>query len=224
MTKSKLSVYILLDRSSSMAGPKWESAIGSINSYVKTLQDEKIDAEITVAAFDSPAYSYGIKSNVFQVRNNPSSSSNISFDVLRNEVNIKNYSHIRHNEISPRGSTPLYDATAQLLNMADKKNNKKTIILIMTDGEENASHVYNIQSIKDRVATCTNRGWEVVFLGAEFNADNIARDYGLSLTKTVNSNINNLDYTMRSYGLASAHYAAGAISGIDTTSMRQNNK
>jgi len=40
-TNNKLSAYILLDRSSSMAGARWENAIGSINQYVKSLKEER---------------------------------------------------------------------------------------------------------------------------------------------------------------------------------------
>lgn len=227
MSKQKLSAYILLDRSGSMSGPKWESAIGSINEYVETLKKEKIAAEVTVAAFDS-FYEYTEKPAP-QLYNNvlgrgsyvhaSNFSKNINtFDIIRNKQSLKSYKSISHNELSPRGSTPLYDSTAKLLNIAEENNNEKTVIIIMTDGEENASTIYNIQSIKDRINTCKYRGWEVIFLGAEFNANKQAMDYGLGLDKVYNSSIGQMSNTMRSYATASATYMKTGAA-IDTTKM-----
>ena len=53
MTKKNLSIFAALDRSGSMFGEKWTNAIASFNDYVKGLQNEKIEGEITVVAFDS---------------------------------------------------------------------------------------------------------------------------------------------------------------------------
>ena len=218
----KLSVYVILDRSGSMGGSKWENAVGSINAYVDTLRKEKASAEITVAAFDSDV-SYR-NEPIANRRINTWGSSNaatnvLSFNVLRDEVSLAKFKDISCDETSPRGGTPLFDATAKVLNMADKKNNKKTVILIMTDGDENTSSTYNIDSIKDRIATCTNRGWEVIFLGAEFNADATASMYGLSKSKVINSSVENLTKNMRSYATGTMNYASGTA--IDTTAIRE---
>lgn len=217
----KLAVYILLDRSGSMGGAKWENAISSINQYALTLDETGTDADITVAAFDSTTSLIAPKRSI--EINKSSYDDNVTFELIRDSVSIKDFgSGINCNELQPRGSTPLYDATAKLLNLADKNNSKKTVIIIITDGAENYSKIYNITSIKDRIATCQNRGWEVIFLGAEFNADNIATSYGLGLDKVVN-NVRSADLnsTMRFYASSSSNYMSG--SAIDTSSMRVDN-
>lgn len=221
---TKLSAYILLDRSGSMGGAKWETAIGSINNYVATLKKEKVNAEITIAAFDSfmtqspvENISKGMWTNTIQVPSRTATETH--FELLRDKKSIKSFKKIEMDELHPRGGTPLYDSTAKMLNLADENNNEKTVILIMTDGEENTSTIYNITSIKDRIATCTHRGWEVIFLGAEFNATNQAFSYGLGADKVMNSSLGGMNNNMRMYASASATYAKTGAA-IDTTKMK----
>lgn len=226
---TKLSAYILLDRSGSMQGSKWETAIGSINSYVDTLKQEGIEAEVTIAAFDSAYEHTELPTPTFMNNNiNWNIGHNIpvrtrrsvvpQFDILRNKKSLKSFKKLTSVEVTPRGGTPLYDATAKMLNLADKNNNEKTVIIIMTDGEENESKVYNIESIKDRIATCTHRGWEVVFLGAEFDTKQHAVNYGLDLSKTMRSTVATMNADMTSYATASANYMKSGTA-FDTTKM-----
>lgn len=222
-----LSVYILLDRSGSMSGSKWEHAIGSINSYTHQLKKEgTVDAKITVASFDSSssALHNSFMNSLNQVSYKGSlyaAGPTLSFVVHREEANLDSYKDIDFNEISPRGMTPLYDATARLINMADQKNSDKTVIIIMTDGEENSSAHYNLVSIKDRINTCMTRGWEVIFMGAEFNADRTASSYGLPNTKVVNSPVRNFTATMNAFATSSAAYATTGLQ-FNTSELRTN--
>lgn len=209
--KNKLSAYILLDRSGSMGGARWETAISSINQYVETLKKTKnLDANITVSAFDTGDFS----KSVIESRVN----SALSFVTIRDNVSIKEFKSLEATELSPRGGTPLYDATAQIINMAETDNNKKSVIIIMTDGEENSSKEYNLAAIKARIEGCIARDWEVVFLGAEFNADNTARSYGLDSGKVISTTLKNTCRTMDWYADASAAYATGMA--IDTTAVK----
>lgn len=224
---NKLSAFILLDRSSSMAGARWENAIGAINKYVDTLKTDEVDADITLAAFDYNSISswthLGIQPGGLQMR--PLEpvvgvQDGFSFTVLRDKVNLKKFKKLKADEVHPRGSTPLYDATARLIDMADSKNNDKTVIIIMTDGEENCSRRYNLSSIRDRIATCQKRGWEVLFLGAEFNADHIASSYGLAAGKVINTSLRNMDASMQYMAMSSANYTKSG-EAIDTMSVKE---
>lgn len=236
MAKTKLSAYILLDRSGSMGGSRWENAIGSINTYVNSLRKQKIAAEITVAAFDSNGGFRPVAWNSGGIQMQPTSAVPGSgafnnavpameygdpntFEVLRNKVALKDFKDLDIHETSPRGGTPLYDSTAKLIDMADTDNNEKSVILIMTDGEENSSRKYNLATIRDRISTCQKRGWEVLFLGAEFNADNIATSYGLAPSKVINSSLRNMSQTMDWYATSSAQYATVGAA-INTTSVK----
>lgn len=218
MTKSKLSTYVLLDRSGSMSGSKWENAIGSINSYVTELKKDKdISGDVTVAAFDgSGLNTWNVSGSLSRANLGRSA---VDFTVLRENQSLDKFKQIGIDEVTPRGSTPLFDATATLLNMAETDPSEKTMIIIMTDGEENASQEYNLTSIKDRLATCTKRGWEVVFLGAEFNADRVAMNLGLDISKVVNNKATETIDTMRFYAASSMAYAKTGAS-INTSARR----
>jgi len=64
----------------------------------------------------------------------------------------------------PRGSTALLDALGHVLKMefADKRT-----VVILTDGEENASHKYTRAHVKDLIDMRKMRdGWDFVYLGA----------------------------------------------------------
>lgn len=225
---NKLSAFILLDRSSSMSGARWENAIASINKYVDTLKEDDVDADVTLAAFDYNAaynatyqrYTIGIAGGIQMRPVEPLvQEDGFSFTVLRDKVGIKKFKRLKADEVQPRGSTPLYDATARLIDMADSVNNDKTVVIIMTDGEENCSRRYNLSSIRDRIATCQKRGWEVVFLGAEFNADRIAASYGLGAGKVINSTLENTSSSMEYFARSSTAYATFGAA-MDTTSVK----
>jgi uncharacterized protein YegL len=206
-TEEILSVFILLDRSSSMSGARWENAIGSINEYVRTLKTEDVKAEITTVAFDS----YGTNAFGFA----------LDFNVIRNAVYLNEYTEIDANEIKPRGGTPLYDATAQTINCAIERNNPKTVIVIMTDGEENSSKENNLATIKTRIAECESRDWDVLFLGAEFNADIVASSYGIDITKVLNtSDSATLSSAMSYTATNNAEYLRSGTRA-DTTAVRK---
>lgn len=209
--KNSVSVYALLDRSGSMGGAKWESAIGSINTYVATLKNAGTKATITVAAFDSQyttTHNDALGGNAqFAYR---ARTTELSFDILRSEVDITEFNDISFAELSPRGGTPLYDATARLMNLAEANNNPKTVLLIMTDGAENESKIYNKTSIKDRVASCTSRGFEVIFLGQDFDVAETATTLGLDSTKFRSFGTADMDKGMMMYASATTAYASGS--------------
>ena len=64
----------------------------------------------------------------------------------------------------PRGSTALYDAIGNILKM-DLPND--TMVVILTDGEENSSTKYTANHIKDLIEM---KPWTFVYLGANQDA------------------------------------------------------
>ena len=214
-----LHAYVLLDRSGSMAtGSRWETSIAGINTYVAGLP---ADAIVTVAVFDTTGAMSGFAQpfpGTLLTAQAPARRSTTAFEVVRESVAAGSFVAIGYEEIKPRGGTPLYDATAKLLNIADAAAPKKAVIMIVTDGEENESKVYNLESIKDRIATCKGRGWEVVFLGAEFNADNVAKSYGLTGDKVINTTLRNMDKSMDHYSKLTSAYTMG--SAINTSAVK----
>jgi Mg-chelatase subunit ChlD len=76
--------------------------------------------------------------------------------------------------LHPRGMTPLYDAIGHLLDRAeqDPRTGEQKLVVIITDGLENASRSVTQATIFDRIAKLEDKGWTFVFLGA--NQDSYA--------------------------------------------------
>jgi Mg-chelatase subunit ChlD len=71
----------------------------------------------------------------------------------------------------PRGNTPLYDAIGRLLARAERHlasggDPADQLVVILTDGHENASREFTVEHINARIADLRRAGWTFVFLGA----------------------------------------------------------
>jgi Mg-chelatase subunit ChlD len=178
-----MNVYILLDRSGSMA-TLWNEAIGSINGYVGKL---KKSDKVHLAVFDS-----------------------VSHDVIR-DVKASEWIPVSDQEIQPRGGTPLYDSCGKIMAAAEESNAKKTVLVVMTDGEENASKEHSQTSIMAKVKAFEDKKWEVIFLGANFDAvESVSGSVGVVGSKTMNISVGNL---ARGFDTLSTYTNAYAATG-----------
>lgn len=137
--------YILLDRTGSMQSI-WSEALGSVNAYVKALAEG--DAYATLAVFDAHE--------------------GLQFDVLRAGVPVQTWQEVTDRDATPRGMTPLFDAIGRIIALAEKDAPEKAVIVVMTDGAENASREMKKDDVKAALDRVTKKGWQTVFLGAEF--------------------------------------------------------
>lgn len=169
--QEKLAVYVALDRSGSMSGERWIHAIDSINDYINGLKKEKIEGTVSVVAFD-----YGQSMRLV--------------DLVKDQ-SIAYYESLAHDCTQPSGMTPLYDAAANVMDRAIENNAQRTVVVIMTDGEENSSKEYTQATIKAKVKDLTDRKWEVLFLGANFDVSRYTAGSGLSMTKMRNVDFSN---------------------------------
>lgn len=182
-----LNAYILLDRTGSMAG-RWDEALSSVNAYVEQLAKEKTKACITLVLFDS--YEAGL-----------------SFDIVRDKCAPAKWLKVSNVDAMPRGMTPLYDAVGKLVSAAEKEDAKKTVLVVMTDGEENASREYTRDSAKAALARCKTKGWQVVFLGADFDAVAQANTVGVAMANSLNMRAGNYQSVASNLASMSMAYA-----------------
>ena len=93
----------------------------------------------------------------------------------------------------PRGNTPLLDALGKavvrtgerLKAMAPDRRPGKVIFVIVTDGQENASHEYTRTRILDMITHQRDTyRWEFVYLGANQDAIKEAATYGIPAAGT----------------------------------------
>lgn len=191
--------FILLDRSGSMGGSMWVEALGSINAYVKKLADDNVDTGVTLAVFDS---------------NNP-------FEIIRDRITPKTWRPVTNADATPRGGTPLNDATAKLIDLAERGfpaggAYEKVACVIVTDGEENSSQEYrDPATIRARLDVCRAKGWQVVYLGANFDNQRQAMSYGATRGTTISSTAANMGSTMSTMASKRSLYASGAAATMD---------
>jgi hypothetical protein len=190
--------YILLDRTGSME-PMWSEALSSVNAYADGLASldggPRVDAEITLAAFDAQ--------------------DGLQFDVLRRGVDAQDWRDVTNREVSPRGMTPLYDAIGRLVSLAESDHPEKAVIVIMTDGEENSSKEFTKASAKAALDRARAKGWEVVFLGAEFSNFDDAEGVGNSSSRNMAVSKDQLSDSMGRLAQKSKDFAAGAAPSVE---------
>lgn len=188
-----MNVYFILDRSGSMSGIKWTNALEGINAYVAGLQKEEIEGNVKIVAFDA--------------------TNSIELVTLANK-SIAYFKPLTEEcGIAPRGNTPLYDAAGIIINEALATDTERAAIVILTDGMENASKDYTRTSIKELVKKVQDRGWEVIFLGANFDVESYTLDAGLSKGKFMNFDLTSRNATAYTVGAMANQTVMYARSG-----------
>ena len=191
--------YILLDRTGSMSGI-WDEALTSVNAYAKSVGEEEegeadIDTKVSLAVFDAQ--------------------DGLQFDVLRKSVDADQWDEVTNDEASPRGMTPLYDAIGRLVSLAEADAPEKAVLVIMTDGAENSSREMTGKGAKAALDRASARGWEVVFLGAEFADFSDADTVGVSGSKQLAVGAGQFSSTMDRLAKKSRSYAQEAEAPIE---------
>lgn len=230
MAKKRLYAHILLDRSGSM-GVNVPQTIGAINEYINGLKaDPDISSRISLTLFDMPGASYPVSFN----GQNIAPASPIDLTTIRNNVKAKECPALLPSEYSPRGGTPLNDAIGKVVEMIDRQTRREgenVALVIMTDGQENASKEFSKEAIKalldDRKA---KKNWLVIYLGADHDAFTASANYGISPQNTMQfnklgiGNVNSMKSATRatmSYGLTGQAMAASFTDEEREKSMRK---
>lgn len=108
-------------------------------------------------------YKNGLKNVLFTLVKFNSS----KVETVHDAIPIKDVSDLTRETYIPNELTPLYDAVGKTITGLKGKNG---ILIILTDGHENASVEYSQKQIFDMVTEMKEKGWQVVFLGADQDA------------------------------------------------------
>jgi hypothetical protein len=134
-------------------------------------------------------------------------------EVVYADKQIKDVPLLNRETYSPNNLTPLYDAVGRTVSAIDKKKlGKKTVlVVIITDGEENASKEYNQKKIFDLISAKQKAGWTFVFMGADQDAWLAGQVIGIVKANTLSFNGSNIKGAMRSAARATSFYAGSSV-------------
>ena len=167
MKKGLTELVFILDRSGSMHGLE-NDTIGGFNAMID--KQKKTEGEVCVSTvlFDNES------------------------TVIHDRVNIERIAPMTREQYSVRGCTALLDAIDQAIHhignihkyAREEDRPEHTLFVITTDGMENASHRYTAEQVKRRIERQKAKyGWEFLFLGANIDAVETARHFGIDHTR-----------------------------------------
>lgn len=193
-------ILVVLDRSGSMQSCLQE-AIGGFNKFLAEQKALPGECQFSLMLFDNL----------------------IEYVVV--DTPIKNVSPLNETTFVPRGFTALYDAVGTMIDRykLDNKPGVKTILVILTDGQENASKMYNHTSVSQLIKKVEGEyGWETIFLGSGFNVYDVAKNLNIKTTNTMQFDTGIFGQTTASYSSASLNATAyrTGTSAIDMSAIK----
>jgi len=185
---SFLNIRVVLDRSGSMSNCVHQT-IDALNGYLIGLQKEHTEGVVTVSLFDSQSIDIGV-----------------------DKVQIKDLSPLDYSFLTPRASTPLYDAIGAGIYEHSSYNTTKEdkkVLVIVTDGYENASREYTGEAIKKLVEEKEEAGWLIVYLGSDHDIYKQTRMMGIGPERSIRYSKGKSDSAFRSVLRTSGDYYRG---------------
>lgn len=150
-------ICLVVDRSGSMQSTRAD-AQGGIGSFVSEFA-ESDDVTIALVEFD---------------------------DKIRTAVPAVLASAWPGYTLTPRGATALLDAIGSAISTTRKhvakKPAEKVVMVIVTDGGENASRKYTKEQVTELIDGAKADGWEFVFLASDLSAVSTGSSVGLTST------------------------------------------
>ena len=169
-TEEPVQIICILDRSGSMQSLT-EDVIGGYNSFLEKQRKEEGTAEVTTVLFDD------------------------KYEKISDAVNLNSAENLTSAIYYARGNTALMDAIGrtitETLGQMERNNicpaKRRVLIMIMTDGLENASTEYSKATVKALIdSTKSEYKWNYVFIGANIDSAAEATSIGIGSRNAMN--------------------------------------
>ena len=178
--------YFLVDGSGSMID-KWWDFLATLDQFTTTLAGEGVTSHGIVTVFDS----------------------NVLDDTQR-DCEIGAWPKFVDQPLAAHwGSTPLYDAINLMGRALAEIQPQRARIVIVTDGQENGSRYTNIDEARGILDWCRAQGWQVTFIGCDFNNSQQARLLGANDTNSLGVSKAKLQDAGKLLGHKAARHARG---------------
>ncbi len=165
---STTEIVFILDRSGSMGGLESDT-IGGFNAMLEKQKSETGRAFVSTILFDNES------------------------EVLHDRIPIEKVEPMNEKQYYVRGCTALVDAIGGAIHhirnvhkyIRSEDVPEHTIFIITTDGLENASRKYSSDEVKRMITEQKEKGWEFLFLGANIDAVETAKHFGIEEDRAV---------------------------------------
>lgn len=183
----KTHISFVLDSSGSMSAIE-DDTKGGFNTFLLEQQEEDGEATVTLHNFSDQV------------------------ECVYEALDIEDAPKLTHENYRPGGSTALHDAMVAAIETADRHieglaerdRPENVIVVVLTDGKENASETPQ-DVVRERVeASQEEDGWEFLFIGANQDAALTATEMGMDSGQS----------------LSMAHSGEGTQAAYDSTSAR----
>lgn len=170
MRKGLTEIVFILDRSGSMSGLEADT-IGGFNSMIDKQKKQEGEAYVSTVLFDDRS------------------------EVLHDRVPMSKVPVMTDEEYYVRGCTALLDAVGGAIHhignvhkyAREEDRPEKTLFVITTDGMENASRQYSYEKVQKMIKRQQEKhGWEFIFIGANIDAVQEAKKFGIKKERAVN--------------------------------------
>ncbi len=163
MKKNLTELVFIVDRSGSMGGLETDT-IGGFNATLARHREAEGEAVVSTVLFDN------------------------EMKVLHDRAPISEVAAMTERDYQVRGCTALLDAVGGAIRhiarvhgyLPDEYRPEHTIMVIITDGYENASVKYGYAEVKRMIEQKQEEGWEFLFLGANIDAIGEAAKMGIA--------------------------------------------
>ncbi len=172
MKKNLTELVFILDRSGSMSGLESDT-IGGFNSMIEKQKKQDGECIVSTVLFDDESR------------------------VIHDRVSLDEIRPMTEDDYFVGGCTALIDAIGGAIHHIGNVHKyarpedvpENTIFIITTDGQENASHRYSSDKVKQMIERQKEKyGWEFLFIGANIDAVETAKRYGIDRNRAVNYN------------------------------------
>lgn len=103
---------------------------------------------------------------------------------LHEREEIEKVKKLTRKDYEAGGCTALLDAVGDAIEKAGRNRcGNKTVVIVITDGLENASVNYTYKEIREKIASRRLQGWEFIFLGANIDVAAEAEKIGIPMRR-----------------------------------------
>jgi hypothetical protein len=154
-------IIFLLDESTSMK-PHAKSYIKGVNTFLTTQKQTNPYSNFTMIKFSSKITTLCVDSKIHTL----------------SEFTSEFY--------KPDGLTALYDAIGHAIKLKHTNSVTNSVIIILTDGDDNHSKNYTLETIAQKILYMQRIGWVFVYIAANQNAQIMGEKLGIGTCLTYN--------------------------------------